>query len=553
MVSFSSNTNRNLEKLAIAFCESLPERFREIRSAFESAREEKTLGESLGKMKLLVHKLAGAAGTFGMDKVSELSKDLEVLLDVKNSSTQALLKDNWDTLKVYLDRIEEESRSAGPGNYCLEMEKSTGLRPVDTGVKDQKIVYLVEQDSEIAEDLSSQLGFFGYGVYVSQKLEEVEALLNRNESQILIINSTIIEKLPKAKDELLSLKETFYGKISIIFVSNKDDFNTRLTAVRHGGDAFFLLPVDIGRLIDKIETLLIKNKQSPYHILIVDDDQEQIAHIAYLFQQAGMITSVASDPLQVIHVLFEAKPELILMDLYMPTCSGLELASIIRQMDSFVGIPIIFLSQEQDKRKQLQAIRLGGDDFITKPVKPEYLLSTVINRAERTRNMRFYMERDSLTGLLNHTHIKETLAREIARAERCGSTLCFAMIDVDRFKRVNDSFGHLTGDRVLKSLSRLLQERLRKTDIIGRYGGEEFAVILLNTNLENAGRIMDNIRENFSKIRQKSETEEEFHVTFSCGISEYPVIKDPMELTIAADRALYEAKEKGRNRVILAP
>jgi diguanylate cyclase (GGDEF)-like protein len=161
------------------------------------------------------------------------------------------------------------------------------------------------------------------------------------------------------------------------------------------------------------------------------------------------------------------------------------------------------------------------------------------------------MERDSLTGLLNHSNLKEQLNREVMRSKRTGSEICFAMIDVDHFKKVNDTYGHLTGDRVLRGLARLLQERLRATDIIGRYGGEEFAVILLNTDLENAEQIVNEIRDKFSKLTQRVNGSE-FHVTFSCGIASFPDYDTTDSLNEAADNALYEAKEKGRNRTILA-
>jgi len=161
------------------------------------------------------------------------------------------------------------------------------------------------------------------------------------------------------------------------------------------------------------------------------------------------------------------------------------------------------------------------------------------------------MERDSLTGLLNHSNLKEQLIRELLRAKRIGAGLCFAMIDLDNFKNVNDTYGHLTGDKVLKTLSKMLQERLRRTDIIGRYGGEEFGVILLNTSVDNAEPIFNEIRENFSQIRHQAE-EGEFFVTFSCGVACYPGYTDEGDFTAAADKALYEAKNLGRNRVVVS-
>jgi diguanylate cyclase (GGDEF)-like protein len=199
----------------------------------------------------------------------------------------------------------------------------------------------------------------------------------------------------------------------------------------------------------------------------------------------------------------------------------------------------------------MEAVRNGGDDFLTKPVDPQYLVSLVRVRVERTRNMRYFMERDSLTGLLNHSNLKDQLGREIIRARRMGTSLSFAMIDTDRFKRINDTFGHLTGDRVLKSLARLLQDRVRRTDIVGRYGGEEFGVILLNADAESARKIMDEIRINFAQIRHRAD-DREFYISFSCGIAEYPGYEDAEELSCAADEAMYAAKQAGRNRVMLA-
>ncbi len=249
--------------------------------------------------------------------------------------------------------------------------------------------------------------------------------------------------------------------------------------------------------------------------------------------------------------LVDFQPDLILMDIYMPECSGVELAKIIRHMESFVTVPIVFLSGEQDVEKQLDAMSLGGDDFLLKPVEPEYLVRSVRIRAKRSRVLRQLTVRDGLTGLLNHTAIEEHLMKETERAQRQDLRIAFAMIDLDHFKRVNDTYGHLVGDRVLRSLARVLQQRLRKTDIIGRYGGEEFAVILLDTDSTHAARILDTVRENFAQIKHRVGYET-FTVTFSCGVAMFPEYPTFFELHDAADKALYEAKRRGRNQVIIA-
>jgi diguanylate cyclase (GGDEF)-like protein len=161
------------------------------------------------------------------------------------------------------------------------------------------------------------------------------------------------------------------------------------------------------------------------------------------------------------------------------------------------------------------------------------------------------MECDSLTGLLNHTKTKEYLDKEISRAARQGSGLAFAMLDIDRFKSINDTYGHPAGDRVIVSLSRLLRQRLRKTDIVGRYGGEEFALVLAGADEKSAAKVVDEIRLSFGQVRHNCDGAE-FSATFSCGVAGFPRYGDAISLCNAADKALYEAKHKGRNMVVLA-
>ena len=161
------------------------------------------------------------------------------------------------------------------------------------------------------------------------------------------------------------------------------------------------------------------------------------------------------------------------------------------------------------------------------------------------------MVRDSLTGLLNHTNLKEQLEIEVSRAMRLKQNIALAMLDLDHFKAVNDQYGHATGDRVLRSLSRMLMQRLRSTDVVGRYGGEEFAVILTGANAEEAAKRLHTVRESFAELSHFADGQE-FKVTFSCGIAAAPPNGESAGLSEAADKALYEAKHAGRNCIVVA-
>ena len=337
----------------------------------------------------------------------------------------------------------------------------------------------------------------------------------------------------------------------LIFISDSNDLTVRLKAVRASGEAYFPKPVDIGAIIDALDELTVHEAPEPYRILIVDDTLFQAKFYARILENNGMDIKIVTDSMEIMQPLNDFMPDLILLDMYMPDCSGMELAKVIRQIETFTSIPIVFLSSETDKAKQLEAMSLGGDDFLAKPIKPEHLVPAVTSRVDRYRKLRSLMLFDGLTGLLNHTTTKERLNQEVNRAIRSRDPLVFAMLDLDCFKSVNDTYGHSTGDRVLKNLSRLLQQRLRKSDTIGRFGGEEFAIILQATPKTDAFKLIDDLRESFAKVMHNAD-DEDFSVTFSCGLASFPEHSTAEELCEAADNALYSAKDQGRNRVVSA-
>jgi diguanylate cyclase (GGDEF)-like protein len=159
------------------------------------------------------------------------------------------------------------------------------------------------------------------------------------------------------------------------------------------------------------------------------------------------------------------------------------------------------------------------------------------------------MVRDSLTNLLNHTTFRRVLTQEVNRSNRQNTPLSLAMLDVDHFKMVNDTYGHAAGDSVLKGLSRLLKQRLRNYDIIGRYGGDEFVALLVDCDVQQSFMIMEQIRNHFSEIEFYPDDSKPLYLTFSCGISTFPKFQTAEDLNDTADQALYSAKAGGRNKI----
>lgn len=416
----------------------------------------------------------------------------------------------------------------------------------------RRCIYLVTRDSQLTDSLDHQISHFGYIIQAVDSFSTLERVTAEQAALAVLIDMDTIEPTLEGTHLIEAVRDLKIPSAPLIFLSDHNNQAVRLKAIRAGGIAFFPKPVDIISLVDKLDEQDIQHVGDPYRVLVVDDQAPVANYYQMVLKMAGMQARAVTDPDLVLENLLEFHPDLILMDLYMPNVDGSELAVLIRQMDEFVSIPIVFLSSEDDFAKHIEMMSLGSDDFLTKPIKANHLVAIVRSRLERLKTLRTYMVRDSLTGLLNHTSFRGILAQEVNRCRRQQTRMALAMLDVDHFKRVNDTYGHATGDSVLKGLSRLLKQRLRKSDIIGRYGGEEFVALFLDAGAEEAFKVINELRVHFSEIEFHPVPGETLSVTFSGGIAAYPEFQTAKELSDAADAAMYQAKKAGRNQIVVA-
>lgn len=395
------------------------------------------------------------------------------------------------------------------------------------------------------EEIALQLGHFGHEVELCEDIGAVLDSSRPRHSFAVLLDAEAAARLPDVQKAHL---QTLAHQVPMAGLANSGTIDKRLEAVRMECHAFFTRPLDMTSLLDTLDRLTAPPRAEAGKVLIVDDSPSMAAFYAATLQQAGFVCQTVTDPLKTLEALDDMQPELLLLDMHMPGASGEELARVIRQQDAYLSTPIVFLSAESDVSRQREAMSQGGDEFLQKPIQPEHLISAVKSRVIRYRALRALMVRDSLTGLLNHTSFKERLRGEVARAKRQNKPLSVGLIDIDFFKRVNDTYGHPAGDRVIKNLARLLKQRLRGGDIIGRYGGEEFAVALPDTPVEAAMTALNNVRTSFESIVQIA-GEHHFQCTLSAGITQYHPGNEEAGLIQLADEALYEAKHAGRNRV----
>ncbi len=433
------------------------------------------------------------------------------------------------------------------------MEKSKSADPSQPIQPPERLVYLVTDDSHFASHISQQIVHFGYFVHHIRNIKSLPNLIADKESIAIIIDIPSNSSQANEADIFAEINSLHGAYNHLFFTSDHDDQSLRLKSIRAGGAAFFTKPINIVSLIDRLDTLHHNlSSPQPSKVLIIEDQRTVASYYQMVLKLSGFEAKIAANLGNVLEEMREFHPDLILMNTFLSEINAADLSKVIRQIDDYVGVPIIFISNEDDFGRRIEALDLGGDDFLVKPIKASHLMAVVRSRLERSKVLRSYMVRDSLTNLLNHTAFRSVLTQEVNRCKRQNAALSLAMMDIDHFKSVNDTYGHAAGDSALKGLSRLLLQRLRKSDIVGRYGGDEFVALLIDCESQQALKIMDEIRVHFSEIEFYPNKSKSLSLTFSCGISTFPKYQTAESLSDSADQALYIAKADQRNKVIVA-
>jgi len=534
-----------IQQMQTSFIEGLPQRLSDIQAAWKLVETDDDQ-DSLHLLYRLVHTITGSAGTFSLTNLSILCRALEVFVKDLLDVSKTIQEEEKAQIRCMLQSIESEIKATTAGEF-----KSISTNQVQKTLAshEQNKVLIVEDDEEINQFISVQLSHFGYEVQIVTELKEVNAAIEAEHPDLIIFDINFPEGGLAGTAKVKEIQTVLKRNVPVIFISSRQDIQARLSAVRAQGQAYFSKPLNISTFLEKVNELTEHDMPEPYHILMVDDDPAIIELATYILKQAGMDARGITNPLDTLEQISEIKPDLILVDLHMPECTGIELAKVIRQHSNLANMPIIFLSAETDSTVQLETALQGGDEFLLKPIKVDELAAFIEIRAKRARELSALMIKDGLTGLYNHTYSKELIDREMERVLRSNSPMSIAMLDVDFFKKVNDTHGHLVGDQVLRSLANYLTKRLRKTDYIGRYGGEEFVVIMPDTPLQEAEKVMSGILTSFAYVEHHA-PDEDFNVTFSVGVVSSAQSTDTSELMKIADDLLYKAKENGRNQVV---
>lgn len=424
------------DKLAVLqarFQLELPDKIADIEQVWGRLRQEGGADDDMDVLYRLAHSLAGSGGVFGAKTISKVARELCEDLKPLDQGQRILEEPKHGQIRVHIDRLKELTAlwepSMIPYTHTLPSHRES--------IQSNRLIFLVDDDVLLVQELTIRLEKADFQVRCFTCLQEFAHACedDRQTPAVIIMDMVFAEGDTAGAEAIQAFKSRLNLPLPVIFISIRNDIEARLAAAKAGAVRYFNKPLDTGKLIQTLESIIYQERANPYRILLVDDDQTMLEFYATVLSDAGMEVKTLTNPLHTLEALQGFMPDLVLTDVYMPECSGLELAQVIRQDDDFALMPIVFLSAEQDFDRQLAALGLGGDDFLMKSLQAHHLVAAVKARAKRSRWV-------SLTNQALHKSIREGEYMRVAMDQHA----IVSIADVaGRITHANDKFCEISG------------------------------------------------------------------------------------------------------------
>ncbi len=294
---------------------------------------------------------------------------------------------------------------------------------------------------------------------------------------------------------------------------------------------------------------------APLRVLVGDPDAHTTELLSHILGGRGYEVVTAATGAGTLALLDAQDVDVVLLAWAFPDATGLQILRQVRARHAMPDLPVVLMSSRSESQEIVRAFDRGANDVIAKPLDPDVTLVRVHNLVALRRarlELRQLAMVDALTGIFNRRYIMEQVGAQLSQARRHRRRLSFCLCDIDWFKTVNDTYGHHAGDAALVAFARLLRERLRRSDVVGRFGGDELCILFPETGAADALVAVENVRTTLAALALRAQDGTPYGITGSFGIAELgPEISEPSTLLSCADQALYRAKAGGRNRSVI--
>ena len=425
------------------------------------------------------------------------------------------------------------------------------VAPATTGVG--RHVFHLSDGNPLATELDQRLEAEGYQLEIVERADELKEMLRALAANLVILDAAFLDEVEAIGQAVRTARARTSQRIALMVMSPSSDVTVRLRVMRAGADSFIPLPAAASDLRARIQELVEADTAEPYRVMIIEDDRAQALFAESILRKAGMHTIAVMDPLSALDTLEQFGPELILMDLYMPNCDGMELTTLIRERERFANTPIVFLSGEHDTDKRFDALSAGGDDYLEKPIRPKYLISAVTNRVRRARavnrRVQAHNPRDAATGLYERSHLIERIAETLAGDENATNLGGALFLIIDGAQAIRERIGLSAFDALIGQGGALLAGLIGGTDFAARYGDSSFLALCPGRAEQELARFGEEIRARFDQqlfeVGDKS-----LALGVSIGIATFAHgWPDASAMLNAAERAAAQARGSSERKV----
>ncbi|MEO6967793.1 MAG: EAL domain-containing protein [Rhodanobacteraceae bacterium] len=573
-----------------AFLRYLPQR---LKTLLRRARAQSRSGWDINVLRLLhdeVANLGGACGRYGLLELGERLLALESALapfaqaqTLPGQGESAQLDALLDSLRPHLDdhaRLApptalsepnlEPAHAAMDGDYPLHESppsqywRALGLpdfapapapasaprsAPIEIPAAPESghSVYVLGGGEPLLHELVMRLEGRGCTVTLIADAAELAEVLGALPPHLVVIGAQHDEALDRIGPVVRAARAGASHKVAMLVLLRDSDINLRLRALRAGADRCVALPAQAEDVVARALELIIAENEEPFRILIVEDDASQALFAESILRKAGMMTHVLNEPIAVLEELDRFQPDLLLMDLNMPGCDGLELTALIREREGYVSTPIVFLSGDPDADRQFAALDAGGDDFLIKPIRPKYLVAAVTNRVRRarsaTRRNRERRQRDPATGLNERAQLLDALNERFAAAGGGvlrGGVLC---AELDTATELRNRVGLTAFDTLLAQVGAFVAAQAERDEMVARFGNAGFLILSPQRGEEALASFAEGLRTRIARERFGAAA---LPVELSCGVCAFGAgLSEAGAVLAAAERALDAARRDG--------
>ncbi len=539
--------NPKLASLAAKYKKKLLRYLTELQGAAQHVHPS---SESLHVINNIAHRLSGSGAAYGFVELSQRARALDIACEqaLKHppSDYDAIIAEPLHDLMSCIER-------------CLTLDES-GHQP--NGVSENaasdnapgKInILLADDDPDFSSQISQILTELGYTVHCLDNISGLEQAIAHHQPLALIVDMDFFGQRFAGAEHVNAWRQKDGSPPPVIFISAFDSFALRLAAARAGGNHFLSKPLDVPKLISLLHADLNLAPSEPYRVMLVDDDTDLLNLYGSVLSLAGYSVSTATSAQQALSMLESKQPELLIIDVFMPGCNGLELGMIIRQHEEYATIPLLFMSAAADTDVQLACARLTNDEFISKPIEPWRLRMVVKSRVSRGRLLRAQgrflttndalSHQDPLTGLPTLGKLRIAVEQTL---RQFSPNRLFAVIKIDirDFHTINNLNGNFFGDQVLQQVAWELSHCLDNEDVLGRQQGDEFLILShghdskesVKTFAERLTQAVENTR--IESIRSVIALSVDMGIAIAS-----PSTRSADELLDQAEMALFQAKK----------